>query len=673
MIRSIDFNRFRALTILALVALFVLSSCNSRYFWKGIRAYEKKQYGEAITGFQQACAQWPNDTMALRMLGRTQLIVGEYAQAARSFEELDLRSTLNQEDRQNWASALMSASEYRQASNVLQPLLMESSPSMYAQKLWDQCEERLDIVVDSRHWDSQELHFPQHETASSPRISGDQLYFSSEPWRWGEADHQARLDRNETWTMDLKASTRKVMKAADVELWNLPDHDGMVSVSPNGRSIAYSKKNPDGLGWFGDPQTGGFQLMIASRSASGGWNESRPFPFVEKGYVFAHPAWSADGNKMYFSSDIPSPESQGGMDIWVSERNGTFWEEPLNLGPEVNSNGDDVFPTIDANGRLYFSSNGHPTMGGLDIFWSEVDPTVKITERHWRDGEAWKTPVRLGFPINTLADDFSFAPYNDDAAFVCSNRSGWDQLYRLETIEDPVIIDIAATDYATGIALPGIPLRWIDTRDGSAFEVRTNLEGNTRVELPRNRAYRVEARAPGYIIEKKVITTTDLAEPWNIEFARIRNLNDANYASRYMGGSPFELASIEWQENTTELSRRGQIELNELADLLKMNPDIFMEIRTHEDASDWDLNDEPSNRLSKNRGIECETALLRMGVSSKQLLSIGKGASELTNDCEPGAPCAYYCHEENERTEFRIYGLLLQVPGQIDPAEFSKN
>jgi outer membrane protein OmpA-like peptidoglycan-associated protein len=312
-------------------------------------------------------------------------------------------------------------------------------------------------------------------------------------------------------------------------------------------------------------------------------------------------------------------------------------------------------------------------MGGLDVFWSEVDPTVKIAERHWRDGEAWTTPVRLGFPINTLADDFSFAPYNDEAAFVCSNRSGWDQLYRLETIEDPIVINITATDYATGIALPGIPLRWIDTRDGSAFELRTNLEGTASVELPHNRAYRVEASAPGYIIEKKVITTTDVAEPWNIKFARIRHLNDANYASRYMGGSPFELASIEWQEKTPDLSRRGQIELTELADFLKLNPDIFMEIRTHEDAAAWNLNDEPSNRLSKNRGIECETSLLRMGVSSKQLLSIGKGVSELTNDCEPGAPCAYYCHEENERTEFRIYGLLLQVPGQIDPTQFSKN
>ena len=64
----------------------------------------------------------------------------------------------------------------------------------------------------------------------------------------------------------------------------------------------------------------------------------------------------------------PSPEAQGGMDIWVSERNGTFWEEPLNLGPEVNSAGDEVFPAFDSNGRLYFASNGHPTLGGLDIF-----------------------------------------------------------------------------------------------------------------------------------------------------------------------------------------------------------------------------------------------------------------------------------------------------------------
>ena len=672
-------NRFtamiqcRALSALALIALFSFSSCNSRHFWKGIRAYEKKQYSEAIANFEQAWFQWPNDTMALRLMGQSQLIVGDYANAARSFEELDLRSGLNTEDRQSWATALMNDSKYLEASDVLQPLMTPQNTNGYTKRLWDNCVRQLEAIEDERYWEAQILHFPQHETASSPRISGSKLYFSSEPWRWGETDHSARLDRNETWSMDLTASTRKVMKAGDVEIWDLPEHDGMVNVSPNGRSIAYSKKNADGLGWFGDPLVGGFQLLIASHTASGEWSESRPFPFVERGYVFAHPTWSPDGNKMYFSSDIPSPESQGGMDIWVSERNGTFWEEPLNLGPEVNSAGDDVFPAMDEDGRLYFASDGHPTLGGLDVFWTEVDPTIELAQRHWRAGEAWKKPIRMGFPVNTLADDFSYASYSDGSAFICSNRSGWDQIYRLETIETPVTVRINVTNRSTGESIARVPLRWIDTRDGSAWDIRTGLNRTASLQLPPNRAYRVQARASGYIVEQLMVTTSGENEGLDIELARVGMLNDANFASKYMGGKPFELSDINWLDGTIDLSRKGQVELNELADFLKLNPDIFMEIRTHEDASGWNESDDPTNRLSKNRGIQMETALMRLGVSSKQLLSLGKGITELVNDCAPGEPCADYCHEENERTEFRIYGLLQQLPGQIDAADFSKD
>ena len=170
-----------------------------------------------------------------------------------------------------------------------------------------------------------------------------------------------------------------------------------------------------------------------------------------------------------------------------------------------------------------------------------------------------------------------------------------------------------------------------------------------------------------------MVTTSGENEGLDIELARVRMLNDANFASKYMGGKPFELSDINWLDGTVDLSRKGQVELKELADFLKLNPDIFMEIRTHEDASSWNEADEPTNRLSKNRGIQMETALMRLGVSSKQLLSLGKGITELVNDCAPGEPCADYCHEENERTEFRIYGLLQQVPGQIDAADFSKD
>ena len=108
-------------------------------------------------------------------------------------------------------------------------------------------------------------------------------------------------------------------------------------------------------------------------------------------------------------------------------------------------------------------------------------------------------------------------------------------------------------------------------------------------------------------------------------------------------------------------------------DFLKLNPEVFLEIRTHEDASAWDLFDQPTNRVSKLRAIEVESFLLKAGVSTKQLISVGKGIDELRNGCLPGEPCAFYHHEDNARTEFRIYGLLQQTPGQIDPVPFMKS
>jgi len=112
--------------------------------------------------------------------------------------------------------------------------------------------------------------------------------------------------------------------------------------------------------------------------------------------------------------------------------------------------------------------------------------------------------------------------------------------------------------------------------------------------------------------------------------------------------------------------------LYELADFLKLNPEIFLEIRSHEDASSWDFDDQPNQRISKNRSIEIESFLLKAGVSPKQMISVGKGIDELRNDCLPGEPCASYNHELNNRTEFRIYGLLQQTPGQINPVQFQK-
>lgn len=663
----------RSVAIAALSAALLLSSCGNRFFWKGLRLHEKARYGEAAVSLQKALAQWPNDTMSWRLLGKTQMLMTEYALAERTYEELGFRTALTTEDRVNWAKCMMHQGKYAEAADILEVLMVEEVVPVYVQKIWNQCSAQLHVDVDGRRWEISELRFPGIETASSPRISDGKLYFSSEPFRWGEPDEKARLDRNQMWVTDLTPSQSRVMKAKEIAEWDVPQHDGIVSLSHDGRTIAFSVKNDNGMAWFGDPMDGGYQLMIAQRTADGAWSEARPFPFVEKGYVFAHPTFSPDGKKLYFSTDLPSPEAQGGMDLWVSERNGTFWEEPLNLGPEVNSPGDDVFPAFDQNGRLYFASDGHPTLGGLDIFWTEVDPLVAPESRHWRDGDAWKAPVRLKFPINSLADDFGFALEADGThGFICSNRTGVDAVYRVEDTGLSISYEIAITDRMTGQPLPRVPIRWIDLRDGSAWDTRTNLDGTLQVDLPMNRAYSVVCELPGYIVVEKVISTETADPYWEVKMAKIKALNDARFASTWMGGVPFEVGGIEW-ETEDVLTRPSQMVLYDLADFMKLNPEIFLEIRTHEDASGWDFGDQPTNRLSRNRAIEIESFLMRAGVSSKQLISIGKGVKELRNNCKPGEPCAAYNHEVNDRTEFRIYGLLQQTPGQIDPVPFTKS
>jgi len=634
---------------------------------------EQERYTEAAANLHRALAKWPNDTMSYRLLGQTQMHLMDFAAAERTYEELGYRTALTADDQLNYAKCMMQQGKYAEAADVLEWLMVEDDAPEYVKRVWDRCTSQLHVDEDTRHWQISPLHFPGLETASAPRISENRLYFCSEPYQWGQADQTARLDRNETWFMDLGNSSPHVMRAKEVNAMNLPDHDGIISLSPDGRSIAFSKKNNRSVGWFGDPIDGGYQLLIASRTATGEWGEARPFPFVEKGYVFAHPTWSPDGNRLYFATDLPSPEAQGGMDIWVSERNGTFWEEPLNLGPEVNSAGDDVFPAFDSNGRLYFASNGHPTLGGLDIFWTEIDPTVKPETRHWRDGDAWKTPVRMAFPINSLADDYAFAIEPDgNHGFICSNREGFDEVFRVEHNEDVAAFNVVVTDYATGEALPRVPIRWIDLKDGSAWDTRTSLDGTLSIDLPPNRGFQVTCALPGYLVTRKFITT-DATEPvWEVELAKIKTLNDKRFADHWMGGTPFEIAGLEW-EAEAQMTRASEVNLYDLVDFLKLNPEVFLEIRTHEDASAWDLFDQPTNRTSKLRSIEIESFLLKAGVSSKQLISVGKGIDELRNGCLPGEPCAFYNHEDNDRTEFRIYGLLQQTPGQIDPVPFMKS
>ena len=666
-------HRFALLLMIACGSMTLLHSCSSRHFWKGVRAFDETRYQDATKSLQLAVTQWPNDTMAWRLLGNTQLLLSDFDAAEKTYQELDLRSVLTDQDRINWASALMNQGRYAESAEILESVIISDQPGVYAEALWNKCEQQLHIEADPRFWQTSIFEIPEIAVAAAPRMSQGFVYFSTEPYEWGSTESVSRLDLNEMYIIDLAQRDRRVMRTSQLDAWDVPAHDGFVSLSPDGRSIAFSRKGKDGMGWFGDPQTGGHTLFVSKRTASGRWSEPRSFPFVEKGYTFAHPTWSLDGSKLYFSTDIPSPESQGGMDLWYSERNGTFWSDPINLGPKINTPGDEVFPSFTEDGSLYFSSNGHPSFGGLDIYCSQLDTENRAT--HWREGEVWMQPQHLAFPINTMTDDYSLVlePGNRKG-FVCSNRSGIDQIYRIDLVESPAIYDVVTVSNKTGKWIPRAHITLIDIEDASAITVVTGLDGSLRLPLPPGRIYRMESRMPGHIIDRRIVSSDDLGEQEEIVLSEIGQLRDYRFAQTLMGGKPFELAGTNWRENQMLLKAKAQFDLVDLADFLKLNSQILLEIRTYEDASSYQVSaDDKTVKTSKSRAIEIESFLMRHGVSSKQLIAVGLGSKNLRNDCEPGSPCSIVSHQENRRTEYRIYGLIQRIPGQIDPIPFTKN
>lgn len=188
---------------------------------------------------------------------------------------------------------------------------------------------------------------------------------------------------------------------------NTSYHDGPVAFSADGQvmyltRVTYQRKT--------DKDFVNYAKLYSLTKKGKSWSKPEAFPYNSDSYSCAHASLSADGNTLFFASDMPG--GLGGKDIWMCRKNGTAWDKPVNLGPDINTSGDEMFPYIRKDGILFFSSNGLPGFGGLDIFSARLYNNVWLLKRN------------EGLNLNSSADDFGISFTNDSTGFVSSNRSG---------------------------------------------------------------------------------------------------------------------------------------------------------------------------------------------------------------------------------------------------------
>jgi outer membrane protein OmpA-like peptidoglycan-associated protein/tetratricopeptide (TPR) repeat protein len=378
--------------------------------------------------------------------------------------------------------------------------------------------------------------------------------------------------------------------------------------------------------------------LYYSYRRSGKWLPAKPFKYNSKNYSIGHPALFNNGREMYFVSDMPG--GYGGTDIYYSKYSGNTWTNPVNLGPVVNSEGNELFPFVDKEGNLYFSSDGHTGFGGLDIFQTNL-----------KDG-VWTKPSNLGKPVNSGYDDFGITlDKSGKSGYFTSNRPGGqgnDDIYRLALKEGPkqTCIFKLGGMVSDRITLQPVENATISLKlpDGNMVSVTSDASGYYEYNLLCEMTMiRLLAEAAGYF-------------PRELESKReagSKELLVNIYLDKIELNKSIIVPNIYYDLDKYDIKPEAAKELDKLVDLLKRNPSWIVELASHTDSR---ADEQYNLRLSRKRAAAAVEYLVSKGIASERLYGKGYGESKLLNECSDGVRCNEEKHAQNRRTEFRLIG-----------------
>lgn len=367
--------------------------------------------------------------------------------------------------------------------------------------------------------------------------------------------------------------------------------------------------------------------------------------FNSEDYSCGHPAITADGNYMYFTSNMPG--GYGATDIYRVELNssGDVGKEPVNLGPTINTRGREMFPHV-VDDVLYFSSDGHYGLGGLDVFASAI---LQESE--------FSLPLNRGEPINSNMDDFSYIrEVASNNGYIASNRAGGvgdDDIYYYEGIKPTDCLEYSGNvfDKKTGVQLRDATVEIYDSEEGLILVTKTDMEGYYNFILPCNKTNKLVFSKNDYSKQSVTVTTDENPkEPSANNKVYLTPLESLIVKDN--GVEKIKVEPIYFDYDKYNITTRAELELEKVLFVLTEFPDIKIKIESHTDSRG---KDSYNLKLSDNRAKSTRDYLISKGISEYRIESAnGYGESQLRNECSNGVRCSEQKHLVNRRSDFII-------------------
>lgn len=660
----------KKLFITILILFFGFEHINAQLMLKADDYYENLAFQEAIKKYKKIVRKENENGDALFKLANSYRLNGQSIEAEKWFAKAVNYSTLP-EARLYYAQMLLANEKYSQAStwflrySSIAPnqydVANAKMMARYCKQIAENGIQGKDIIITPVDFNSEKLDF-------CPSYWGDdRLIFAS---------NRKESKKKDAWTSDNYVDLYYVSKDSLNNFSNLTAFSNVVnSIYHEGPSV-YDKTSGklfltrndyvDRRRGYDDKDN--TRLQIYSTVATGDdWGELKKLSFNSNEYSCCHPAISADGLTLVFASDMPG--GFGGMDLYAAYWEGEKWSAPENLGLKINTAGNEVFPFIHKNGNLYFASNMHIGIGGLDIFVAEQT-----------DIGIWEDPVNLGAPLNSPRDDFGFIiDGNLLTGFFTSNRDGDDDIYRFvektKTNEEIELISTSRYEgynnfgekyeyicgkvindkYNTPLANANVKL--YNKCTGEIDSAQTDRYGNFTFPMNVKCDYLVLATKTNFFDNGHAFSTIDTAYVTDcIEMTiplifKEEIIPDISTEIAMQEGMVLELYNVYFDFDKYNIREEASWDLDTLLLLLRKYPEMRGELSAHTDSRGTD---EYNIRLSENRAKSAKKYLVQRGIDPDRITTKGYGETRLKNECADGVECSELKHQMNRRVEFRV-------------------
>ena len=504
------------LTLSVLTAILICSSVfatNEGKIEQANKKYNDLQFTEAAKLLESALLVSDNP-MAKMKLADCYRLTNNYKKAEQWYKEVINLGESKPMHKLYYAQALMSNGKYAEATAWLEQYTAEMPSDKRGGSLLEGLKNMTAMDNQAAGYKLEHMPFNSAVSDFGAAFYKDGLIFAS------ERDSASPIRYTHGWTGNAFLNMYSVEpQSDDNQNWSNPTkmlgkinkqfHEGPGEFANEFNDLYFTRSNyrKGFTGAFSSPTSVGrssenivkLKIFKASMGDFGAWNIVSEFPYNNDEYSVGHPTVDASGTKMYFSSDMPG--GYGEVDLYVSEYNGSSWGQPMNLGPEINTEGDEMFPFIHDDGTLYFASDGHPGYGGLDVYAAQGE------------GTGWTSVENLGRPLNSSRDDFNLI-FNDDNSkgFVSSNREGGagsDDIYSV--IPSFIVMEGIVVDAVTDEPITNADVNLSDgiTTIGKSM---SSEKGMFRFKIGPDKSYATKASAAGYNVGNVEFSTTELTE-----------------------------------------------------------------------------------------------------------------------------------------------------------------